>query len=91
MKGEQFDRALAYAIEIRKLIKEEGRDNRILVPMDNFTEQLGIKYPPLPVATRQVFYQYNIYFRKLRGQDTMAIWWQKKKIHGRGVKKNADM
>lgn len=88
--GEQSDRARAFCKAVVE-DQEEGKDNRKLMTVEDFMRVLDIttiKY--IPEMMRSEFYKYNVYTRKLRGRDLIAIWWQKEPAHGRGVKKNYD-
>lgn len=88
--GEQSDRAVAFCKAVIE-DQEEGKNNRKIMKIEDFKRTLSITtIKPIPEIMRKVFYKYNVYTRKLRGRDLIAIWWQEETAHGRGVKKNYD-
>ncbi len=89
--GEQSDRARAFCIAVKE-DQKEGKKNRKIMSVDSFKRTLDINnISPIPEMVREVFYEYNVYTKKLRGKDYVGIWWQTKPAHGRGVKKRGNM
>jgi len=92
MIGEQYDIAVAFANGVL-LGQKQGKKHRKVISVEKFKELLQIEVvSPLPDKIREAFTDYNVYTRKLRGKEYVAVWWDEKdSYHGRGVPKNATM
>ncbi len=89
IEGEQRDFAVAFAKGVIEGQKS-GKNNRKLLTSDKLSTYLNImnvKDKQLPRNILDVFKEYNVYIRKLRGRDMWGIWWQTDGniSHGRGV------